>query len=321
MQGFLARLAHFRVLDPACGSGNFLLLSLLGLKDLEHRVSLEAEALGLPRAFPLVGPECVLGIELNPYAAELARVTVWIGEIQWMLSHGFSLSKNPILKPLQTIEQRDAIMNSDGTEPEWPVADVIVGNPPFLGDKKMLGGLGAAYVGWLRKLYEGRVPGGADLVTYWFEKARAQLEAGAVRYAGLVATNSIRGGANRKVLERITATGAIFTAWSDEPWINEGAAVRVSLVAFGSDPADRPLALDGKTISAIFSDLSGATSLHENDITQARVLTENLGVAIQGPTKGGSFEIPGQTARHWLLEPNAHGKPNLKFPTFDLVPA
>ena len=103
--GFLERLARFRVLDPACGSGNFLLLSLQGLKDLEHQVILEAEALGLPRAFPMVGPENVLGIELNPYAAELARVTVWIGEIQWMLSHGFSLSKNPILKPLNTIEQ------------------------------------------------------------------------------------------------------------------------------------------------------------------------------------------------------------------------
>ncbi|MBV5335821.1 class I SAM-dependent DNA methyltransferase, partial [bacterium] len=103
LQRFLARLAHFRVLDPACGSGNFLLLSLLGLKDLEHQVILEAETLGLSRAFPMVGPECVLGIELNPYAAELARVTVWIGEIQWMLSHGFNLSKNPILKPLNTI--------------------------------------------------------------------------------------------------------------------------------------------------------------------------------------------------------------------------
>ncbi|MBV5276797.1 class I SAM-dependent DNA methyltransferase, partial [bacterium] len=107
------------------------LLALLGLKDLEHQVILEAEALGLPRGFPMVGPEAVLGLELNPYAAELARVTVWIGEIQWMLSHGFNLSKNPILKPLNTIEQRDAIVNQDGTEPEWPTADVIVGNPPF----------------------------------------------------------------------------------------------------------------------------------------------------------------------------------------------
>ena len=225
LQGFLHRLASFRVLDPACGSGNFLLLSLLGLKDLEHQVILEAEALGLPRAFPMVGPENLLGIELNPYAAELARVTVWIGEIQWMLFHGLAVTKNPILKPLNTIECRDAVMNADGSEPEWPEADVIVRNPPFLGDKKMLGALGKDYVTRLRKLYQGRVPGGADLVTYWFEKARAQIGAGRVRYAGLVATNSIRGGANRKVMDRITETGAIFNAWSDEPWINDGTAV------------------------------------------------------------------------------------------------
>ena len=106
---FLARLERFRALDPACGSGNFLLLALLGLKDLEHQVILEAEALGLPPVYPVVGPENVLGIEINPYAAELARVTVWIGEIQWMRNHGFSLTRNPILRTLDTIQQRDAL--------------------------------------------------------------------------------------------------------------------------------------------------------------------------------------------------------------------
>ena len=151
----------------------------------------------------MVGPENVLGIELNPYAAELARVTVWIGEIQWMLRHGFNVGRDRILKPLDNIEQRDAVLNADGSEPEWPAADAIVGNPPFLGDKKMLGALGADYVTRLRGLYKGRVPGGADLVTYWFEKARAQIAAGKARAAGLVAMNSIRGGANRSVLERI----------------------------------------------------------------------------------------------------------------------
>jgi len=88
------------------------------------------------------------------------------------------------------------------SEPEWPAVDAIIGNPPFLGDKKMLAELGGAYVTRLRALYKGRVPGGADLVTCWFEKARAQIEAGKAVRAGLVSTNSIRGGANRKVLER-----------------------------------------------------------------------------------------------------------------------
>ncbi len=98
------------MLDPACGSGNFLYLALRTLKDIEHQVMLEAETLGLQRGFPAVGPEAVIGIEINPYAAELARLTVWIGEIQWMLGHGYSLNDQPILKPLNSIECRDALL-------------------------------------------------------------------------------------------------------------------------------------------------------------------------------------------------------------------
>ncbi|WP_295427759.1 DNA methyltransferase [uncultured Thiodictyon sp.] len=310
-QGFLLRLYEFRVLDPACGSGNFLYLALKALRDLEKRVQVEARDLGIPTTdeFLQTGPHNILGLEINEFAAELARVTVWIGDIQWCRRNGYQHSENPILKPLDAIEHRDALINPDGTEAAWPTADVIVGNPPFLGDKKMLGGLGTAYVTRLRKRYDGRVPGGADLVTYWFEKARAQIAAGKTRCAGLVATNSIRGGANRKVLDRIVETGAIFNAWSDEPWVNEGAAVRVSLVAFAATAAERPIVLDGNPIPAIYADLSGSTAEHENDLTGARVLSENLRAAIQGPTKGGAFDIPGVTARGWLVLPNIHGKP------------
>ena len=114
MRAFLERLRRFTALDPACGSGNFLYLALHALKDIEHRVQLEAEAMGLQRAFPSVGPANVKGIEINAYAAELARVSVWIGEIQWMRRNGFRESRDPILKPLETIECRDAIL---GTSP------------------------------------------------------------------------------------------------------------------------------------------------------------------------------------------------------------
>ena len=117
LRAFLERLREFIVLDPACGSGNFLYLALHALKDLEHRVQLEAEAMGLQRAFPAVGPANVRGIEINAYAAELARVSVWIGEIQWMRRNGFHESRDPILKPLETIECRDAILNPEGGEP------------------------------------------------------------------------------------------------------------------------------------------------------------------------------------------------------------
>ena len=138
---FLERLRGFTVLDPACGSGNFLYLALLTLKDLEHRVTLEAEAMGLERELPRIDPGNVRGIEINPYAAELARVSVWIGQTQWMLRNGFGTGK-PILSPLDNIECRDAILSPDGEEPDWPEADVVIGNPPFLGDRVMRGGLG-----------------------------------------------------------------------------------------------------------------------------------------------------------------------------------
>ena len=310
-QGFLHRLQNFRVLDPACGSGNFLLLSLLGLKDLEHQVITEAEALGLGRQFPAIGPENLLGIEINPFAAELARVSLWIGEIQWMLNHGFALSRSPILRNLDNIQLRDAVLNPDGTEPEWPEADAIVGNPPFLGGSKLLAALGGDYVTRLRSLYQGRVPGGADLVTYWFEKARAQIAAGRVRYVGLVATNSIRGGANRKVLERIGDTGSIYEAWSDEPWINEGAAVRVSLVAFTAKDHGWMVRLDGQAVDAIHPDLTASTKGGmELNLTVARPLLDNGGTSFRGTTKNGPFDIPGNLARQWLTLPNPNARPN-----------
>ena len=234
-QGFLLLLHLFQVLDPACGSGNFLYLALKALRDLEKQVRIEARELGLEAELLMqTGPHNIRGIEINEFAAELARVTVWIGDIQWCRRNGREIARDPILRPLDGIEHRDALLNPDNSEAAWPQADVIVGNPPFLGGSKMLGELGEDYVSRLRKLYEGRVPGGADLVTYWFEKARAQIEAGHAQTAGLVATNSIRGGSSRKVLDRVVETTPIFAAWSDEPWVNEGAAVRVSLICFGN---------------------------------------------------------------------------------------
>lgn len=309
---YLERLKNFRVLDPACGSGNFLYLALRALKGLEHRANLEAEALGLHRQLAIeTGPANVLGLEINPYAAELARVTVWIGEIQWMLKHGYEIRRNPILAPLDQIECRDALIEvgADGTaiEADWPACDAIVGNPPFLGDKKMRGALGEEYTQRLRRCYAGRVPGGADLVTYWFEKARAQIAAGRSQRAGLVATNSIRGGANRQVLDRIADSTRIFEAWSDEPWVNEGAAVRVSLVCFGCGEGAQ---LDGIEVDTIHSDLTAGATGGQLDLTQARRLMENANASYLGIQKTGAFDIPGTLARQWLALPNPHGRPN-----------
>ena len=331
--GHLERLRNFRVLDPACGSGNFLYLSLRALKDLEHRANLDAEALGLHRQLTIeTSPDNVLGLEINAYAAELARITVWIGEIQWMFKHGYDCRRNPILATLGHIEHRDALIQYeqgtdwDGIDPvtgeathgemgfasnaPWPACDVIVGNPPFLGDKFMRTELGSAYVDCLRREFKGRVPGGADLVTYWFERAREQIEAGQCQAAGLVATNSIRGGANRKVLDRILEATRIFEAWSDEPWVNEGAAVRVSLVCFGNRQGAR---LNSEPVSMIHADLTADVEGSNGtvNLTSAKPLCVNEGTAFSGITKKGKFELSRQDAITFLnLSGNPNGKPN-----------
>ena len=304
---FLERLRGFTVLDPACGSGNFLYLALHALKDLEHRVQLEAEAMGLQRAFPAVGPANVKGIELNAYAAELARVSVWVGEIQWMRRNGFAVSHDPILKPLETIECRDAILTPDGEEPDWPEADVVIGNPPFLGGKLLRSGLGGRYVEALRRLYGSRLHGEADLVCHWFDKAQRLVAAGKVSRAGLVATNSVRGGRNRAVLDRVVEGGAIFDAWSDEPWVVDGAAVRVSLICFAGTDAGFPVILNGAPVIRIAPDLTAG----DLDLGKADRLRGNAGVSFMGDTKNGAFDVPGDLAREWLRLPaNPNGRPN-----------
>ncbi len=306
LRAFLDRLRNFKILDPACGSGNFLYLSLLALKDIEHKAMVEAEGLGIQREFPQVGPEAVCGIEINPFAAELARVSVWIGHIQWNRKHGIAVPHDPILRPLDTIDCRDAILNADGSQAPWPTSDAIVGNPPFLGGKRLRNVLGDTYCDQLFEAYDGVVPAEADLVCYWFARAQAAIAAGNAARAGLVATNSIRGGANRRVLQPIAQAGAIFNAWSDEPWILDGAAVRVSLVCWSRQQATAPV-LDGAAALAIHADLTAGAA----NVTMARRLSENAGIAFMGDTKGGAFDIPGPLARQWLAQPtNPNGRPN-----------
>ena len=312
-RAFLTRLREFTVLDPACGSGNFLYLALQALKDLEHRVQIEAETLGFERTFPEVSPANVKGIEVSPYAAELARVSVWIGEIQWMRRNGSAEARNPILKPLDTIECRDAILTPDDCEPEWPEADVVIGNPPFLGTKLQIRQLGEEYVSRLRRTRSGRVPAGADLVCYWFEKAGRQLASGKASRVGLVATNSIRGGWNLPALQSATDSHRIFEAWGDEPWVNDGAAVRVSLICFArcDDDAVSNPRLDGQPVDEIHADLTANRDQQGVDLTRARRLPTNARVAFVADQKGGAFDVSGNQAREWLLLPaNPNGRTN-----------
>lgn len=313
---YLERLRNLHILDPACGSGNFLYLALQGVKDLENKANLECEILGLPSRLPFVGPEILHGIEINPLAAELARTTIWISDIQWRLRNGIHTKPRPILRKLDSIECRNALIADEPSlvgsptattarEVDWPGAEFIVGNPPFLGIRLMRAGLGDHTVNQLFAVYDGRVSREADLVCYWFEKARAAVKGGQAKRVGLVATNSIRGGANRKVLDRIAAESRIFEAWSDEPWVVDGAAVRVSLICFGEDTGSARL--NGTPADRINADLTGVAT----DLTRAQRLSENLGISFMGDTKGGAFDVSGDVARGWLgLPTNPNGRPN-----------
>jgi len=359
LSAFHDKLAAITVLDPACGSGNFLYVSFQLLLDLEKEVITFATQLGF-KFEPRVNVQQLKAIELNAYAFELAQVAVQIGYLKWRRDNGFDNDRTPVLQVLDGFENKDALMkemfrktpkdlreaqseehvaviplgaeqieiagaaaHSELSEPiakelkvsatevrvyherGWPAADVIVGNPPFLGDKLMRRELGDEYVESLRSIYSDRIPAQSDLCCYWFEKARDLIADNRCSRAGLLATQGIRGGANREVLKRIKRTGDIFFAVSDRKWILNGAMVHVSMVGFDCG-AESIRTLDGKAVSAIHSNLSSAA-----DITSATPLAANSDIAFIGTTKGGDFDISEPEAVALLTSSgNPHRLPN-----------
>ena len=182
-------------------SGNFLYVTLRLLKDLEQEaIRWGAERLRIPGEFPRVDPHNVLGIEINPYARELAGVSIWIGHIQWMQDHGYGFPRDPVLQPLDNIEQRDAILARDDEgvadpghlagggvrrrQPPVPRGEAKV-QRPALGDDVPRSAVREAW----RVMPSLR---GADLVCYWHELARRRHRSlkRVARRAGLLATNS-----------------------------------------------------------------------------------------------------------------------------------
>jgi len=312
LTGFGAELAQVRVLDAACGSGNFLYVALKLLLDLWKEVSTLARDLGLPLMSPLPtlapSPAQLHGIEISAYAHALAQATIWIGYIQWLHDNGFGAPSEPILKPLYNILLMDAILAYDEqgrpVEPEWPEAEVIIGNPPFLGGSKLRSELGDDYTESLFGLYGDRLPA-SDLVCYWCEKARAMIEANQMKRAGLLATQAIRGGVNRTVLERIKGTGDIFWAQSDRNWILDGAMVHVSMIGFdGGEETNRQL--NDSPVSKINPDLTS-----DIDLTKVEQLAENKALCFIGTKKAGAFDIDAKFAHSLLNAPlNPNGRPN-----------
>ncbi|WP_200875616.1 class I SAM-dependent DNA methyltransferase [Hymenobacter sp. IS2118] len=282
---FLRRLTSVRVLDPACGSGNFLYVTLEHLKRLEGEVLTAINSYGQTGLLDLgsgttVSPRQLLGLELNPRAAAIADVVLKIGYLQWHLrTNGITQLAEPLLDEYRNIVQQDAALRHDAPTPrldahgqpvtrwdgttrphpstgqpvpdetartpvldypnprpaEWPEADFIVGNPPFVGPARMREALGDGYTEALRRAYKGRVPDSADLVMYWWYNAAAAVQRGPAERFGFITTNSLKQTFNRRVmqpfLEGDPAPLTLTFAIPDHPWVDaaQGAAVRIAM--------------------------------------------------------------------------------------------
>lgn len=286
IEAFHRRLCSVKVMDPACGSGNFLYVTLDHLKRLEGEVM---EYMGhFPRQLGLdmtggytVTPAQFLGLEVNPRAAAIADVVLWIGYLQWHFrTHGNAKRlEDPILRQYGNIKQQDAVLSYSSRKPrldgngepitrwdghttkqhpvtglevpdetartplydyinpkaaEWPEADFIVGNPPFIGKGRMREALGDGYIEAVRSVYKNDVPDSADFVMYWWHKAAQLLTNDKIERFGLITTNSIKQTFNRRVLQNYIANEnnlSLVYVIPDHPWVDSeaGAAVRIAM--------------------------------------------------------------------------------------------
>ena len=241
----LTALRAFRVLDPACGSGNFLAVAYREMKRLEQDILNRLRELSKfikvkgSKVGKSVPPEALMnavsiqqfyGMDLLPFAAELAKVTLMVAKEMWVMENSHaddseSLFARETPLPLDNLDLN--ILCADALFTEWPRADAIIGNPPYLGSKRLKPEYGADYVNRIRKAYS-EIPGMADFCVYWFRKAHDHLAPEG--RAGLVGTQNIRSNASRiGGLDYITATGTITEAVSAQVWSGE-AAVHVSIV-------------------------------------------------------------------------------------------
>lgn len=312
---FLKRLCGTTVLDPACGTGNFLYVTLEHMKRLEGEVWDVLRRFGETQTFEgfgtTVDPHQFRGIEINPRAAAIADLVLWIGYLQWHFrTYGERPPAEPIIRAYHNIECRDAVLAHDGTETlrdergnpvtrwdgrtmkrhpvtgeevpdetarvfvlkyknprkaEWPEADYIVGNPPFIGGWKMRSALGDGYVETLWKTYP-EVPQKADYVVYWWDKAAARLDDGGLRRFGFISTNSLTQVFQRRVLQSHIDRGiSILFAIPDHPWVDaaDGAAVRVAMTvgAKGS--------IEG-LLGTVFAEVPDGSGAHNVELVERR---------------------------------------------------
>jgi len=354
---FHRKLVNIRVLDPACGSGNFLYVTLEHLKRIEGEVFDTLDALGerqavLEMAGETVDPHQLLGLEINPRAAAIAELVLWIGTLQWHFrNRGNVQPPQPIIRNFHNIECRDALIAWDAVEEvvdedgnpvthwdgrttkthpvtgkeipdetartpvvryinprkaEWPEADYVVGNPPFVGKLRVREFLGDGYVDALRKTW-GDVPDSADLVMYWWNHTAELARDGKVQRFGFVTTNSLRQIFNRRVLEKHMAAKkplSLLYAIPDHPWVDsaDGAAVRIAMTTAAAGKqsgllqhvtAEREGGGDGYEVDfdsqtgkiwpdlTIGADVGGSTSLRANrSLSNTGVIPHGKGMVV-----------------------------------------
>lgn len=284
IRAFHQHLCDIRVLDPACGSGNFLYVTLEHMKRLEGEVLNLLHDLGESQGLlelegVTVDPHQFLGLEINPRASRIAEMVLWIGYLQWHFrTHGKVNPPEPVLRDFHNIENRDALITYDKQEvitndagipqtrwdghsykpspitgepipdescqveqyryinpqkAEWPQADYIVGNPPFIGASTMRRALGDGYVDAVRSTWK-EVPESADFVMHWWHIAAETVRAGKALQFGFITTNSIKQTFNRRVIQaQLEAKNPLTLAFAipDHPWVDsaDGAAVRIAM--------------------------------------------------------------------------------------------
>jgi len=359
---FHRKLASTRILDPACGSGNFLYVAYDVLKRLEQEVLSRLDDFGeTRRALALdevmVTPAQFLGIEVKPWAAAIAELVLWIGHLQWWIRlHPGYTPPEPILQRYENIQCRDAVLTWSGTKAtgqsrwdgktfkkhpvtgkdvhdeaaqiaivehlkpcpaDWPKADFIVGNPPFLGNKRMREALGDGYSEALRKAYPD-VPDSVDFVLYWWHKAAEAVRAGVARRFGLITTNSLPQTFNRKVIAyHMSGKSPIKLVWTipDHPWAEDGAAVRIAMTvgSIGGQPwlgrvveeknADTPeegalaTKVEGRTVDLIHENLCAGAN-----VASAKPLLAGKGITNRGMIPyGEGYVVTKKQAESWGL--------------------
>jgi SAM-dependent methyltransferase len=318
---FAEKLCRTRVLDPACGTGNFLYVALELLKRLEGEVLDALASLGGQEALALashtVDPHQFLGLEANPRAAGIAELVLWIGHLQWHFRTHDGMPGEPILQAFRNIKVADAVLDPKTLgRPAWPAAEYIIGNPPFIGGKDIRARLGNDYAEALWRAHP-QMNNAADFVMYWWDHAAELLTAKGrvIRRFGFVTTNSITQTFQRRCIERHLAAKApisIVMAIADHPWTKatkDAAAVRIAMTVAEAGKRDGVLftvsaesGLDTDAPEITIDARSGPINADLTigvDVTRATTLLANEGLCSPGvKLHGAGFIVTPEQAAH-----------------------